>query len=128
MNLACLSNNKEASKVRGKLNKVIEEEGEADLICDTFLVCHCQDLSFTSSYMDSYWKILSRRVTCDIFHQVSLATDYLNSQKEDCYSFPFLYKEKKNKNSLRLIIDMLQSPPIKEKSHNSIQTINYPIQ
>lgn len=30
MTLACLSNNKEASKVRGKLNKVIEEEGEAD--------------------------------------------------------------------------------------------------
>lgn len=27
MTLACLSNNKEASKVRGKLNKVIEEEG-----------------------------------------------------------------------------------------------------
>lgn len=30
MNLACLSNNKEASKVRGKLSKVIEAKGEAD--------------------------------------------------------------------------------------------------
>lgn len=97
MNLACLSNNKEASKVRGKLIKVIEEK-RGSRSCGIFLIGHCQGLSFTSSDMDSYWKILSRRVILyDIFQQGFLAAYYSNSQSEACCSFLFCTRKKKSK-------------------------------